>query len=64
MLGAQLTGHFALSKVCGGELKPRGECTYSVLFAPTVKGVSAGSLTINSNSSSGPRTVTLFGTSE
>jgi hypothetical protein len=63
-MGARVTGDFELSKVCGASLKPKKKCTYSVLFAPAVKGASAGSLTINSNSSSGPRTVTLKGTGE
>jgi hypothetical protein len=64
LTGASVTGDFAMSKVCGASLKPKKKCTYSVQFAPTVKGASAGSLTINSNSSSGPRTVTLSGTGE
>jgi hypothetical protein len=63
-MGAHVTGDFALSKVCGASLKPKKKCIYSVLFAPTVKGARAGSLTIINNSSSGPRTVTLSGTGE
>ncbi len=64
MIGARVTGDFTLSRVCGASLKPKKKCIYSVLFAPTVKGPRAGSLTINNNSSSGPRTVTLSGTGE
>ena len=64
LMGAHVTGDFALSKVCGASLKPKKKCIYSVLFAPTVKGARAGSLTINNNGSSGPRTVTLSGTGE
>ncbi len=62
--GAQVTGDFALSKVCGGALKPKKKCTYAVVFAPTAKGLGAGILTINNNSSSGPRTVNLSGTGQ
>jgi hypothetical protein len=64
LMGAMVTGNFQLSKVCGGALKPKKKCTYSVVFAPTVKGVSAGSLTINNNGSSGPRMVNLQGTGQ
>lgn len=64
LIGVRVTGNFQLSKVCGGALKPKKKCTYSVLFAPTVKGVSAGSLTIDNNGSSGPRTVNLQGTGQ
>jgi hypothetical protein len=63
LLGAQVTGDFQLSKVCGAALKPKKKCTYAVVFAPTAPGVSSGILTIDNNSSSGPRTVTLSGTS-
>ncbi len=64
LIGAQVTGDFALSKVCGGALKPKKKCTYAVVFAPTAKGVGAGILTINNNGSSGPRTVNLSGTGQ
>ncbi len=62
--GAQVTGDFALSKVCGGALKPKKKCTYAVVFAPIAKGLGAGILTITNNSSSGPRTVNLSGTGQ
>ena len=64
LMGAHVTGDFALSRVCGASLKPKKKCIYSVQFAPTVKGARAGSLTINSNSSSGPRSVNLSGTGQ
>jgi hypothetical protein len=63
-MGAHVTGDFALSRVCGASLKPKKKCIYSVQFAPTVKGARVGSLTINSNSSSGPRSVNLSGTGQ
>ncbi len=64
LTGAQVIGaDFQLSKVCGASLKPKKKCTYSMVFAPTAPGVSSGSLTINNNSSSGPRTVSLSGSS-
>ena len=62
--GAQVTGDFALSKVCAGELKPKKKCTYAVVFAPTATGLGAGILTIINNGSSGPRTVNLSGTGQ
>jgi hypothetical protein len=64
LTGAQVIGaDFQLSKVCGASLEPKKKCTYSMVFAPTAPGVSSGSLTINNNSSSGPRTVSLSGSS-
>jgi hypothetical protein len=62
LIGAQVTGDFTLSKLCGGALKPKKKCSYAVVFAPTAKGLRAGLLTVNNNGSSGPRTVRLSGT--
>jgi hypothetical protein len=62
LIGAQVTGDFALSKVCGPALKPKKKCTYGIVFAPTATGLRPGVLTINNNGSSGPRTVNLSGT--
>ena len=62
LIGAQVTGDFALSKRCGRALKPKKKCTYAVVFAPTEKGLRTGLLTVNNNGSSGPRTVRLSGT--
>ena len=62
LIGTQVTGDFALSKVCGTTLKPKKTCGYSVVFAPTAKGPRPGLLTIKNNSASGPRTVNLRGT--
>ena len=62
LIGARVTGDFALSKVCGSTLKPKKKCIYAVVFAPTALGPRAGLLTINNNGSSGPRTVKLSGT--
>ena len=64
LIGAQVTGDFTLSKVCGSTLKPKKNCNYAVVFAPTAIGPRPGTLTINNNSSSGPRTVKLQGTGE
>ena len=61
-MGAQVTGDFALSKVCGSTLKPKRNCKYAVVFAPTATGPRPGLLTIQNNGSSGPRTVNLSGT--
>ncbi len=64
LIGAQVSGDFALSKVCGGSLKPKKKCKYAVVFAPTAVGLRQGLLTINNNGSSGPRTVNLTGTGQ
>jgi hypothetical protein len=64
LTGANLTGSFVLSEACGSSLKPKKKCSYAVVFAPTAKGLSTGSLTIDNNSSSGPRTVNLSGTGD
>ena len=64
LIGAQVTGDFQLSKVCGSALKPKKKCTYAVVFAPTALGPRPGVLTINNNSASGPRTVSLSGTGQ
>jgi hypothetical protein len=64
LIGAQVTGDFALSKLCGGALKPKKKCAYRVVFTPTEKGLRAGLLTVNNNGSSGPRTVSLSGTGQ
>lgn len=61
LIDAQVTGDFALSKLCGGTLKPRRTCTYAVVFAPTAIGVRTGLLTIDNNGSTGLRTVKLSG---
>ncbi len=60
--GALVTGDFALSKVCASTLKAKKSCHYAVVFAPTAIGARSGLLTINSNSSSGQRSVNLSGT--
>ena len=64
LIGANLTGSFELSQACGSSLKPKKKCNYAVVFAPTAKGPTTGSLTIDNNSSSGPRTVNLSGTGD
>ena len=62
LTGAQITGSFAISKACGASLQPKKKCTYSVVFVPVAAGANSGVLTIDNNSSSGPRTVSLSGT--
>ncbi|MGC2755938.1 MAG: hypothetical protein WA217_05305 [Candidatus Binatus sp.] len=64
LIGAQVTGDFQISKACGASLKPKKACIYAVVFVPTAKGPRPGLLTINNNSSSGPRTVNLQGTGQ
>jgi hypothetical protein len=57
-----VTGDFRLSKSCGPSLKPKKDCDYEVVFAPTAAGPQAGSITVDNNGSSGPQTVNLSGT--
>jgi hypothetical protein len=64
LFDARVTGDFTLSKTCGGALKPKKNCSYAVVFTPTAIGPRPGILTINNNSSSGPRTVSLSGTGQ
>jgi hypothetical protein len=64
LIGAQVTGDFHLAKSCGTSLKPKKGCNYEVVFTPTATGPQAGTLTIDNNGSSGPRTVNLSGTGE
>lgn len=61
LIGAQVTGDFHLSKSCGSSVKPKKGCNYEVVFTPTATGPRVGTLTIDNNGSSGPRTVSLSG---
>ncbi len=53
---------FAQVNNCPAVLAPAANCTISVTFAPTVKGASAGTLTVTDNVASGKSTVALTGT--
>ena len=55
-------GDFQLSHDCPASLAAGGSCTFSVVFQPTVAGSRTGTLTIASNASGSPHTVTLTGT--
>src|SRR5258708_28536021 len=56
LIGAVVTGDFHLSKVCGATLKPKANCKYAVIFAPTAIGARPGLLTLNNNGSRRPPT--------
>jgi len=47
---------------CTGPVPPKGKCTVTVMFAPTVTGTENASVTINSNASNSPNTFSLVGT--
>jgi hypothetical protein len=47
---------------CTGAVAPKGKCTVTVMFAPTVKTTENASVTINSNASNSPHTFSLVGT--
>jgi len=47
---------------CTGPVAPKGKCTVTVMFAPTVTGTENASVTINSNASNSPNTFSMVGT--
>jgi hypothetical protein len=59
-----ISGEFALSgNTCNGATIPAaGTCTFGVTFSPTSLGVKNGSVSIPSNASSSPNSVSLTGT--
>ena len=56
------TGNFAETNTCGTSIAAGGSCTVSVTFTPTAAGAQTGSLTIASNATNSPSTVSLTGT--
>jgi hypothetical protein len=56
------SGDFAESSTCGASIAASASCTVSVTFTPAAAGTQAGSLTITSNATNSPSTVSLTGT--
>ena len=57
-----VSGDFALnSNTCGASIPSDGTCTFGVTFSPTSAGAKSGSVSIPSNASSSPNSVSLSG---
>lgn len=56
------TGDFAQINTCGNSLAPKGKCTISLTFTPTVVGSRTGTLTVTDSASNSPQTTSLSGT--
>ena len=56
------TGDFAQTNNCGTSLAAGASCTVNVTFSPTATGNRTGYVTINSNASNSPGTISLSGT--
>jgi len=54
-------GDFAQTNDCGASVAEGASCTLTIVFAPTVLGPRAGTITLADNASGSPRTVTLSG---
>lgn len=60
--GGNNPGEFVITDLCAGQtLAPGATCTLSVVFTPTAFGRRSATVTINSNASNNPVTVTLRG---
>ena len=57
-----VTGPFSQTNTCRSSLDPRGSCTISVAFTPTIKGTATGYLAITDNAPGSPQKVPLAGT--
>ena len=56
------SGDFAETSTCGASIAASASCTVSVTFTPAAAGTQTGSLTITSNATNSPSTVSLTGT--
>jgi hypothetical protein len=56
------TGDFAQTNTCGSSIAAGASCTVSVTFRPTAAGTRTGNLTVASNATNSPTTVSLSGT--
>ena len=57
-----ISGDFTQTNNCGTAVAAGSNCTINVSFAPTVRGIRNGNLTITSNAASSPNVVPLSGT--
>jgi hypothetical protein len=60
--GVSVTGDFGQTNTCGTSIAAGASCTVNVSFRPTASGTRTGTLTLTSNASNSPTTVTLSGT--
>ena len=56
------SGDFTQTNNCGTPLPVGGVCSINVVFSPTAEGPRSGSLTVTSNGSGSPHSITLAGT--
>ena len=56
------SGDFAMVSGCGATLGPKSKCSVTIRFSPTALGPREGMLTIESNASNSPSSVSLTGT--
>jgi hypothetical protein len=56
------SGDYTMTSTCGSSLAAGASCPANVSFRPTASGTRTGTLTINSNASNSPTTVSLTGT--
>jgi hypothetical protein len=57
-----VTGTFAQTNTCTGTINPGANCTVSITFRPTARGIVTGSLSVVDNAPGSPQTVSLSGT--
>jgi hypothetical protein len=57
-----VSGDFAQTNTCGSSIAAGASCTVSVTFHPTATGTRTGTLTVTSNATNSPSTVSLTGT--
>jgi hypothetical protein len=62
--GATVAGsnEFSASTNCAGSVGPKGKCSVSISFAPTVPGAVSARVTVNGNASDSPQTIAVKGT--
>lgn len=57
----QITGDFAQTNNCSGNLTEGAACTITIVFTPTATGTRTGSFVLSDNAVGSPQTVTLLG---
>ncbi len=57
-----VSGDYSQTNNCGGSVKSRGSCTFTVTFAPKANGVRYGALTITDSDGASPQVINLTGT--
>ena len=60
--GVSTSGDFSQTNTCGTSIAAGASCTVNVSFRPTASGTRTGTLTITSNATNRPTTVSLTGT--